>query len=129
MSHLCTISILILLAGIVQCFKPSYVKVSAPLRSSKLFSETIQAESLASQDLDSPIFLPSPDKPELIDLAKRFLLSRNGFGADPSLLSPSFKFVAPVVGGCAGKGGIRRACLGAKRQQHFQHINVMLDCC
>ena len=35
---------------------------------------------------------------ELIKLAKRFLLSNNGFGADPSLLSPSFKFVAPVVG-------------------------------
>jgi hypothetical protein len=35
---------------------------------------------------------------ELISLAKRFLLSRNGFGADPDLLSPSFKFVAPVVG-------------------------------
>jgi len=35
---------------------------------------------------------------ELIHLAKRFLVSNSGFGADPELLSEDFKFVAPVVG-------------------------------
>merc|ERR1719428_310450 len=35
---------------------------------------------------------------QLIRLAKRFLDSRSGFGADPDLLSEDFKFVAPVVG-------------------------------
>ena len=34
----------------------------------------------------------------LINLAKRFLASRGGFGADPALLSPDFQFIAPVVG-------------------------------
>ena len=35
---------------------------------------------------------------ELIQLAKRFLVSRSGFGADPELLSEDFAFVGPVVG-------------------------------
>jgi hypothetical protein len=42
-----------------------------------------------------PFALP-PTK--LISLAKRFLASRGGFGADPDLLSEDFKFVGPVVG-------------------------------
>lgn len=35
---------------------------------------------------------------ELIALAKRFLISRGGFGADPALLSDDFLFAGPVVG-------------------------------
>lgn len=35
---------------------------------------------------------------ELILLAKKFLVSRGGFGADPDLLSEDFNFIAPVVG-------------------------------
>jgi len=58
--------------------------------------------------LDNPMFLDEtamlssngfaipPD--ELIKLAKNFLVSRSGFGADPDLLSPAFQFVGPVVG-------------------------------
>lgn len=42
---------------------------------------------------------PFPVPPsQLIDLAKGFLLSRGGFGADPALLSEDFHFVGPVVG-------------------------------
>ena len=41
-------------------------------------------------------FAIPPD--ELIGLAKRFLMSRGGFGADPELLSENFAFVGPVVG-------------------------------
>lgn len=41
-------------------------------------------------------FALGPDK--LIELAKGFLNSRGGFGADPDLLSADFQFVAPVVG-------------------------------
>jgi hypothetical protein len=58
--------------------------------------------------LDNPMFLDeaallsskgfaiAPD--ELIKLAKNFLVSRGGFGADPELLSPAFQFIGPVVG-------------------------------
>jgi hypothetical protein len=35
---------------------------------------------------------------ELTFLAKRFLASRGGFGADPELLAESFSFIGPVVG-------------------------------
>ena len=35
---------------------------------------------------------------ELIDLAKKFLMSKGGFGADPELLAPEFNFFGPVVG-------------------------------
>ena len=35
---------------------------------------------------------------DLVKLAKNFLASRGGFGADPELLSPAFQFIAPVVG-------------------------------
>jgi len=38
----------------------------------------------------------SPD--ELIGLARGFLMSRGGFGADPDLMAESFKFAGPVVG-------------------------------
>ena len=41
-------------------------------------------------------FAIAPD--DLIKLAKNFLVSRGGFGADPELLSPAFQFIAPVVG-------------------------------
>ena len=41
-------------------------------------------------------FAIAPD--DLIKLAKSFLVSRGGFGADPELLSPAFQFIAPVVG-------------------------------
>ena len=41
-------------------------------------------------------FALKPD--ELIFLAKRFLHSRGGFGADPDLLAEDFAFVGPVVG-------------------------------
>ena len=64
--------------------------------------------SVEESVLDNPIFLDeaamlssngfalAPDV--LIKLAKNFLVSRGGFGADPALLSPTFQFVAPVVG-------------------------------
>ena len=35
---------------------------------------------------------------DLIFLAKRFLASRGGFGADPKLLADNFNFIGPVVG-------------------------------
>jgi len=38
----------------------------------------------------------APD--ELVGLTKKFLMSEGGFGASPELLSPGFKFIAPVVG-------------------------------
>ena len=58
--------------------------------------------------LDNPMFLDEAvmlaskgfaiPSNQLIKLAKNFLVSRGGFGADPELLSPAFQFVAPVVG-------------------------------
>jgi len=46
--------------------------------------------------LSEKAFALPPD--ELIARAKAFLLSAGGFGADPDLMSESFRFVAPVVG-------------------------------
>ena len=50
-----------------------------------------EAAALQAADFALP-----PD--ELIGLAKRFLLSSGGFGADADLLSAEFAFVGPVVG-------------------------------
>lgn len=50
----------------------------------------------AKAKLSEAAFKIPPD--QLILLAKRFLASRGGFGADPDLLADDFKFVGPVVG-------------------------------
>ena len=52
-----------------------------------------EASVLAERRGDFPL---GPD--ELITLAKGFLESRGGFGADPDLLAESFEFIGPVVG-------------------------------
>jgi len=67
-----------------------------------------ETAATASPEQNNPIFLDESaalaaagfalQPLELIQLAKRFLVSKGGFGADAELLSDDFAFVGPVVG-------------------------------
>ena len=63
------------------------------IRAAAATSDIFLDEAAALRDAN---FSLPPD--ELIGLAKRFLISRGGFGADAELLSEEFQFVGPVVG-------------------------------
>lgn len=68
---------------------PPGIDVPASIADNKIFVD------VESKLADASFKIP-PD--QLILLAKRFLVSAGGFGADGKLLSDDFKFVAPVVG-------------------------------
>lgn len=82
--------------------------VSPPLSAPHSRAATPTVYMVASDVESNPIFIDekvmlenqgfklAPD--EMIRLAKTFLVSRGGFGADPALLSDDFKFIGPVVG-------------------------------
>jgi hypothetical protein len=60
----------------------------------KIESNPIFVDEAAKHDAKLSAIPPS----KLLFLTKRFLASRNGFGADPILLSEDFEFFGPVVG-------------------------------
>lgn len=84
-------------------FSPLLAGPHAPYRRNPLVvaQATTEAEASSifideSAALEAAGFALPPD--DLIQLAKRFLVSRGGFGADAELLSEEFQFVGPVVG-------------------------------
>jgi len=66
-------------------------------------NDDVSSSGSTSLFIDEKAMLEGVDQDRLIGLAKRFLESKGGFGADEELLSPNFKFVGPVVGPL-GKG-------------------------
>eukprot|EP00518_Triparma_eleuthera_P004533 CAMPEP_0182454718 /NCGR_PEP_ID=MMETSP1319-20130603/1227_1 /TAXON_ID=172717 /ORGANISM="Bolidomonas pacifica, Strain RCC208" /LENGTH=253 /DNA_ID=CAMNT_0024652739 /DNA_START=68 /DNA_END=826 /DNA_ORIENTATION=+ len=75
---------------------------SLSLRSTEVTDEVATGSASVSNGssifIDEDAMLEGVDKERLIGLAKRFLESKGGFGADADLLSPNFRFVGPVVG-------------------------------
>ena len=86
----------------------AFVAPQLLLAPQRVLTATMIATEEAQSIESNPIFLDDakalaeinfalpPD--ELVLLAKRFLVSNGGFGADPELLADDFRFVGPVVG-------------------------------
>ena len=82
----------------------SFLRSSAPSDVEMVTEDTTETADMGDSSIfmDEEAMLKAKNfplkSPELIKLAKGFLMSEGGFGADPALLANNFQFVGPVVG-------------------------------
>ena len=86
----------------------AFVRFQPQMVSPRLAAAVAEPELVKVDDIDESLFVDEAaalarsafplSADEMITLAKRFISSRGGLGADPELLAESFVFEGPVVG-------------------------------